>query len=186
MVSGLGRVLHSAEAGPADGARESCGGPGRGSPAHSSNTPTLSSGQPVPRLAPCSRASVSSSHAHRATASSPRRTGQRTSSCMCLSESLPLPRCWLGPCCSFLAVPPERSLGLSPHWLKSVLLAPFSSHRASRGMGGGGLGPDGQGALRPQKPWEPLPESWDPVPASRGLRGLGLSAWREARRWEVV
>ena len=39
----------------------------------------------------------------------------------------------------------NASLGLCPHWLKSVVLAAFFAPRAFRGRGGGGLGPGGEG-----------------------------------------
>lgn len=112
-VPGLWRVFHSPETGSAGRAQEGGGRPGRGVPS-SSNPPTLSSGQPVPRLARCSRVSVSSSHAHRATASSPRRMDPRTSLCTYLSESLRHPFSWLGPCCRVLAVPQEMPPLASP------------------------------------------------------------------------
>ena len=48
--------------------------------------------------------------------------------------------------------------GLCPHWLRAVVLVAFSAPHASRGRGGGGRGPGGEG--EPQKPWDPLPESW--------------------------
>ena len=141
---------------------------------HMSKPPTLSLGQPVPRLARCSRVSVSSSHAHRATASSPPRTGRRTSSCTCLSESLPAPRSRLGPATGSQQCLQNASLGLCPHWLKSVVLAAFFAPRAFRGSGGGGLGPGGEG--EPQKPWDPLPESWILFPHHGGLGGWA-SPW---------
>nr|KAF6494407.1 cold shock domain containing C2 [Rousettus aegyptiacus] len=50
------------------------------------NGPGRTRRQPAPLLAPCSRASVSSSHARRATASSPPRMGRRTSSCTYLTS----------------------------------------------------------------------------------------------------
>lgn len=155
------------------------------SPDHSSNPPTLTSGQPGRRLAPCSKASVSSSHAHRATASSPPRMDPRTSSCMYLSESPPPPlHSWLGPYCRVLARPLETPLQACT--LAGSSLCPWHLSPPVAGAAGawegeqGKAGPGGEGTSWPQKPRELLAKPWDP--ASRALRGrgqpLGLSAWK--------
>lgn len=128
-------------------------GPGGlwGAPGYSSNPPSLSSsGQPAPLLAPCSRASVSSSHARRATASSPPRMGRRTSSCTYLSESRPPPPIPVVP--SHLPVRDPAPAAASPQRLREGLPRPLpspakvcapgtsSSHRGWGHMGRGGLG----------------------------------------------
>lgn len=166
-------------------------GPGGlwGAPGYSSNPPSLSSsGQPAPLLAPCSRASVSSSHARRATASSPPRMGRRTSSCTYLSESRPPPPSrWFPPTFRSVTRPrPQRppsasrraSPGLSPHRPRSVLLALPPLIGAGGTWGGEGWAGE-EGRLRsPGNHW------LGPgiLPSNRGLRGLGQplapSAWK--------